>query len=489
MRHTPRLAPYAHQVKARGAMNASDGPVPSFALFMEMGTGKTYVDLAETLELFNNAAIDVAVVLAPKGVYLNWLNREIPAIWPEEFIKDALVVEWRSGGGSKAHASLLTRLLEPAPRPRILVMNVEALSSGAKASNYLEKFLKSAQVAAKMTVDESTFIKNPTANRTEECIRLGELARYRRILTGSPVTRSPLDLWGQLRFLFKTPLGFSSYYSFRGRYAIMQKKFFGGRNVNVVVGYRDIESLTEKLRPISFRVRKDECLDLPPKVYEIRDVELTAEQKKIYDDIRRTATAQLDESSHVTATEVIVQILRLHQVVCGHVTDENGVMHDVPTNRVDDLMDVLGEYDGKAIIWSHFRRDTQKIVDAIEKVYGSESVVQYHGGTSMQDREIAVQKFQDPASSVRFMVSNQQTGGYGNTWTQAGLVVYFSNDFDLERRAQSEDRAHRSGQTKSVTYVDLCARGTVDEKILKSLRAKIDISSTIMGDGYRQWLI
>ena len=211
----------------------------------------------------------------------------------------------------------------------------------------------------------------------------------------------------------------------------------------------------------------------------------------------------------MSATAVITQILRLHQIVCGHVTDEDGKIHDIPSNRITELMEVLQESSGKVIIWARYRRDIEKIIEAIatakdsEKnlIYGSRAAVQYHGGLSDADRTEALYRFhgQKFVNNVRvdcpvkeqakFFVGNAQTGGFGLTLTAATTVVYFSNDYDLEKRLQSEDRAHRSGQKFSVTYVDLVAKGTVDDKIIQALRGKIDISTAIMGDAYKEWLV
>lgn len=497
MKYVEKTKSYAHQLRARrAAMLNGSTPRPAFAYFMEMGTGKTKVDVDETGEMLALGLIDVWVIVAPKGCYRNWDEREIPTHMPDALRATAEVQRWHAGGGNATQRAALERLLTPQKALRVLVVNVEAFSAGRKAWDYVVALLDSSRVGAKITLDESTVIKN-TTKRTDAVVELGQHSKvkFKRILTGSPVTRSPLDLYWQFAFLGTKLLGFSSFYSFRGRYAVMQKKNFGGRAVQIVVGYRDVEGLTEKIAPHSFRVQKHECLDLPPKVYESRDVELTDEQRRIYSDLREQATSALNDlGDHVTATEVITQILRLHQVCCGHVMDEMGVVHDVPSNRVSELLALLEEFSGKAIIWSRYRRDIEKIVEKLSEVYGPRSVVQYHGGTSTAERGDAGVRFQGTAETphdpeCRFMVSNAQTGGYGNTWTQASLVVYFSNDYDLEKRMQSEDRAHRVGQTKSVLYVDLVARGTVDEKILKALRSKINISTTVMGDGYRDWLI
>lgn len=506
MTYEPKTTPYAHQIKAGRAARTDDGKFkPAFAWFLEMGLGKTKVDVDETCEMYELGLIDVWLIVAPKGVYRNWDTRELPTHVPDRVLSAARVVHWLPGGGGKAHQQRLRDLLVPGAGLRVLVLNVEALSTGKVALDYVHDFLRSKARGAKGTIDESTTIKNHSANRTVSVSGLADLCDYRRILTGSPVTKSPLDLYGQFSFLQPRPLGFSSFYSFRARYAIMKRMEFGGRKVNIVVGYREMDDLNKRIAPLSHRIRKEECLDLPPKVYLRRDVEMTAEQRRVYGEMLENATVALSETDHVTATAVITQILRLHQIACGFVTDENGVLHDVPSNRISEMLSVLEETDGKVIIWSRYRRNIEQIVEAIAKhrdpatgalMWGPGSVVQFHGGVDAAGREDAVLRFQgDPQRGVasdpqcRFMVSNAQTGGYGNTWTVARTTLYFSNDYDLEKRLQSEDRNHRVGQTGSVTYVDFVCPGTVEEKILKALREKINISSTILGDGYREWLV
>jgi SNF2 family DNA or RNA helicase len=452
---------------------------------MEMGTGKTKVFLDEMCEMFENGDADSALILAPKGVYRNWDVIEMPVHMPNSILANTRILAWNSGG--KDYNDRL-RALCKTDKYAIFIMNVEALSAGTRGYDAAEEFMNAHQSTI-ICVDESTFIKNPSARRTKKVVELGRSAKWRRIMTGSPVTRSPLDLYSQFDFLGQKMLGFSSFYSFRARYAIMKEQRFGGRKVQLVVGYREIEDLTKRISPHSFRVRKDECLDLPAKIYTSRDVELTGEQRRLYDEFRKNATVALaEDEGHITATEVIVQILRLQQILCGHVKDELGAEHDLPSNRVDTLMEVVEEAGGKVIIWCRFRRDIENVTAALEKEYGAESVVQYYGDVESKDRGTAVHRFQND-ETCRFFVGNPQTGGYGITLTAASTVVYYSNSYDLEQRMQSEDRAHRSGQTKSVTYVDLVCRGTVEEKIVAALRKKIDIAATIMGDGYRTWLV
>ena len=197
-----------------------------------------------------------------------------------------------------------------------------------------------------MAIDESTTIKNPDAKRTKNICELAKLSRYRRILTGSPVTKSPLDLYKQCDFLLEELLGHGSYYTFRTRYAIMKTANFGGRSVQIVVGYRNLGELSEKLKPFSYRVLKDDCLDLPDKIFMKRVVQLSPDQQKVYKQMKQLALAELNGKTMSTAT-VLTQLMRLHQITCGHFTSDDGTVQELKSNRLEELMDVLEEMEGK----------------------------------------------------------------------------------------------------------------------------------------------
>jgi SNF2 family DNA or RNA helicase len=255
-----------------------------------------------------------------------------------------------------------------------------------------------------------------------------------------------------------------------------------------VVGYQRIEELTAKLNAFSFRIRKEECLDLPEKIYTRRDVDLTPEQTKAYNQMKALALAQFTEGITSTAN-ALTQLMRLHQIVCGHIKLDDGTVKELPNNRIQELVDTLEEFDGKAIIWASYRHDIASIQLTLQKIYGMNAVASYYGDTSTDEREDVIKRFQDPNDELRFFIGNPRTGGYGLTLTEASLMVYYSNSFDLEVRMQSEDRAHRIGQKKNVTYVDLIAPGTIDEKIVKALRSKINIAGQVLGEGIKAWLI
>ena len=332
-----------------------------------------------------------------------------------------------------------------------------------------------------MCVDESTTIKNHSAARTKNILKLAELAKYRRIMTGSPVTKSPLDLFSQIQFLDPWLLDQQSYYSFRARYAVIVQRSVGTHSFQHIVKYQRLDELQEKIQHFSTRVLKSDCLDLPEKVYTKRSVSLTPEQLKAYTEMKKAAITFFEENV-MTAASVLTQMIRLHQITCGHVKTDDGEVKPIKNNRIKELLEVLEETDGKVIIWAVYRYDIQEIERTLGEKYGKESVATYYGDTKDSIRQSIVDRFMDADDPLRFFVGNPKTGGYGLTLTSSHTVVYYSNDYSLEVRLQSEDRAHRIGQTSKVTYVDLMADHTIDEKIVKSLNAKIDLASQVMGE-------
>lgn len=488
--------PMAHQVEGLGKMyskprNPSNANV--FAWLMEMGTGKTYLNLAEWQAMVEAKEMDTLVVVAPAGSYRNWYidksddqQSELNAHLDPELRRRMVVAGWVSGGGAAVKRDL-ERLMRTRDRPRALFVNVEALSTDSGAAEVIRAV---AGPRTMMTVDESTTIKAHDANRSRRCHQLGQLMGARRIMTGLVTPKSPLDLFMQFSFLDWRILGHESYVNFESRYAVVVKQQFPGARwpTRVVKGYRNVDELHQLIKPYSFRKLKSECLDLQPKVYQPREVELTKEQKRVYGEIKEFATSQLSETSYVTATAVITQLIRMHQVVCGHVVDDDTKqIVDVPSNRIKTILEVLDEHDGKAIIWCTYHHELRKIVAALEKKYWPGAAAQFHGG-NIKTRGEDEKKFLGDKRCL-FMVATQAAGGRGNTWTVADLSIYAANSYDLEMRSQSEDRNHRRGQTKSVTYVDIVARGTVEERIIRALRQKIDLATLITGENYREWLI
>ena len=474
MNYKFKSKPFAHQSKALEM--SWDKEV--FAYFMEMGTGKSKVLIDNIAMLYNAGKINGALIIAPKGVYKNWFDSEIPNHLPD-YVEKKMGL-WKTDPNAKD----LKPLFSTGAELHILIMNVEAFST-KKGVDFAKKFLSCHKTI--IGIDESTTIKNPMAKRTRAIIELGLKCKFKRILTGSPVTKSPLDLFSQCYFLSPFLLGHESFYTFKTRYAITKQVNVSGRMIQLVVGYRNLPELSEKVKPFSYRVLKDDCLDLPKKTYMKRIVQLTDEQKRLYKTMKEKAIAFLN-GKMVSTAAVITQLMRLHQITCGHFKSDDGDVQDVKSNRLNELMDVLEEVEGKAVIWAHYRYDIEKIVEAITKQYEKNSVVTYYGDTSTEDRQLAIKKIQDPNSPVRFIVGTPQTGGYGITLTGASTMIYYSNGYDLEKRQQSEARIDRIGQEKPMTYIDIIAEGTVDDKIVQSLRKKVNIATEIMGEKLKDWI-
>ena len=476
MKYKFKTKPYAHQLTAL----ENSWHKEEFAYFMEMGTGKTKVLIDNLAMLYDKGKVDGALIIAPKGVVGTWYNQELPNHLADHI--ENVTVLWQANINKKQQEKL-DQLFKTGHELHILVMNVEALSTD-KGKLFAAKFLRSHK--SMLAIDESTTIKNPKAKRTKNILSLGDICKYRRIMTGSPVTRNPLDLYSQCEFLNPRLLQFTSYYAFRNRYAEMKTIHVHGRSVNVVHKFQNLKELSETLKPFSYRVLKQDCLDLPEKVYIKREISLSPEQKKLYEQMKKQAIAVLN-GKQVTSVTVLTQLMRLQQITCGHFTADDGSIQPVKNNRLAELLDVLEEVEGKVIIWGHYQEDVKNIVNILTEKYGPGSVVSYYGLTPQEERQKNIKKFQ-ANNGVRFLVGTPQTGGYGITLTEANTVIYYSNGYDLEKRMQSEDRAHRIGQKKTVTYVDIIAQDTVDEKIVKSLRKKINIASEVMGEELKDWI-
>jgi len=477
MNYKFKTKPYKHQLDAL----QDSWDKENFAYFMEMGTGKSKVLLDNAAMLYDKGKINGLLIIAPKGVYKNWYDSEIPTHLPDHIFKK--MVLWKTSDKSKKQQLLLNTLFETGSEFHILLMNVEAFSKGDGAA-FAAKFLSCHNTM--IAIDESTTINTPTSNRTKNILALRQHAKYRRILTGSPVTKSPLDLFSQCEFLDPWLLGHTSYWTFKSRYAVTRKIQVQGRQVEIVVGYRNLGELSEKIQPFSKRVLKDDCLDLPKKTFMKHVVEMTKEQKKVYKQMKEEAIAYLDGKVLSSAT-VMTQLMRLHQITCGHFTPDDGEIKNLPCNRMTELMDILENVHGKAVIWSHYTHDVRRIIDEIKRVYGDDAVVDYFGQTTSEERSANIKKFQND-DKCRFFVGTTHTGGYGITLTAASTMIYFSNGYDLEKRQQSEARIDRIGQTKPMTYIDIISEDTVDDRIVKALRSKINIANQIMGEDYKDWI-
>jgi len=464
-----KTQPYEHQRQAliKGAK------LKNFAYFMEMGTGKTKVAIDNAAYLFKEKQIQLVIVIAPNSVYQNWI-KEIETHCP---VEDYNIFVHKV---DKKFQYLADKL-------NFYLINVEAFSHQSGVQTLMPILLNLGRYTM-MILDESTTIKNREAKRTKAICKLGTMAGYKRILTGSPITKSPLDLYTQCSFLSPSLLGFKSFLSFRNRYCMMEPIPVSNDRVIMIPKYFiNLHELEDKLKSFSYRVRKEDCLDLPEKIYQQRFVEFTIEQKRVYKQMQEQAFAIIQDQE-VSFANKLTEMLKLHQVCNGFLKTNEGTiveLEDCP--KLKELIKVIEEGDGKFIIWANYIHNIESICKLLKKLYGDKSVVSIYGAVSVEDRTIAVNKFQsDP--DVKFFVGNPTTGGYGLTLTAASYVVYFSNSYNLEVRQQSEDRAHRIGQKKNVTYVDILMRNSIDMLIVSALQRKIKISAETLGEEVKRWL-
>lgn len=512
--HQFKTIPYRHQLDA--FLAGRDRTF--YAYLMEMGTGKSKVLIDTTAYLFNRGKVNALVVLAPKSICRNWSHKEIPVHLPDSISRRTVL--W--GGDSKKLQAELGELFKPEPLTlHVLVMNIDAVGTD-RGYDILERFIRSHDTL--MAIDESTIIKNPRADRSKIVTKLGKHAKFRRIMTGSPVTQSPLDVYSQFEFLKQGCLGNQTFHGFRNQYALLQRKRINGREFDIVVGYQRLNQLQAVLQEHSYRVLKKDCLDLPDKIYETRHVELTAEQKSYYKSLKEDALATLSNGETVTATLVLTQLLRLRQCLC------NIAPRGIPENldpdaideflnrgenfqeisksdpRVDEVLDLIEEAsDKKVIIWSNFVPSIKKLKKRLDEKFPGRTGCIY-GPVPQAERQDVVERFQGfrytdengnilttptpipPKEQLDYIIANPRTGGYGLTLTAATLVIYHDHDWSLEVREQSEDRAHRIGQTKNVTYVDIVAPGTIDMKVIEALRDKKNLAKLVTGDTLRELL-
>lgn len=485
----------AHQLEY---LNVSGGR-PYFAQFSEQGTGKTWSLLAEAEALHAAGKIDTAIVLAPNGVHSNWVLREIPT----HLETPAIARAWRSGMSKGAFTRMAGALLKKpermaSDRPlRVLAMNVESIIT-PKALDFAMTFMESGRTM--IILDESTRIKNPNSARWKAAMEMRPLAEYARIGSGRPNPQSPLDFFGQMQFLRKGLLGTSSYRAFVAEYAELvdmnndfaTKKLLQ-KNPRMAFAqivakdeetgdprYKNLDRLRALIVPHRYRVLKKDCLDLPPKVYKQRYFELAPEQRRAYALMDKERRIVLD--SQEVPVKRLGAMTKLQQITSGFVMLDGEVLRppQLEANpRLEALLELVAENPEPVIVWARFREELSVISAALRAV--GRRVVEYHGGVKTKDREASVDDFQNGLADC--FVGQPQAGGIGLTLTAATWTVYYSNDFNLETRLQSEDRNNRFGSTGEHTlYYDLVARNTLDEAITKSLQRKERLSGLLLED-------
>lgn len=505
-----------------------------FALLMEMGTGKSKVIIDTAAYQYGAGRINCLLVVGPNGVHRNWVTDEVPVHLPDHIER---VSGFWVASPRVAEKKALERLFTDASHKlRIVAINIDAMAT-KRGKAFVRKLMNAFNVI--MCVDESDDIKTPGASRTMSTIALGKYAVMRRICTGTAISQGPLDLYAQYAFLSRQITGFTTAASFRAHFAEYERIELAagarGENPNPkagrdyydkLVAYRNLDQLTELIRPYSYRKLKKDCLDLPDKIYAPNyPVKLSKEQQRLYDDAINKTVVYLQQCGEFDGTlfdpvtdeqellerimdlgikteikNALTKLLRAQQIIGGYFTDEDGKVHEVDAKnkRVEALMQMVNETQAPVIIWARFVPEINAIRDALAEKYGKDSVVTYYGANTPEERAEAKERFQGERKRIgpngehivevvpdderaNFFVGNAAAGGRGLTLTRAEYVFYYSNSFSLLHRQQSEDRAHRIGQHANVTYVDIEATGTIDGHIRKTLHEKQVIADKVLG--------
>jgi hypothetical protein len=468
-----------------------------FGFFMEQGTGKTKIGLDEAAWLFCKGEITGVFITAfPEGVHKNWIYDELPSNLPD-FIK------YRACAWSTAKASTVAwkrNVLEPVMTPEPGVLDFLAVNSdglaGAKCYEASERFIRNHGGRVLFIGDESTAFKKHSAKRTKIAKKLASECAYRRIMSGTPSPKSPLDLYSQFEILKPGFWDGESFYAFRSRYAVMKPLYghtYRGRQVEIVDGYQNLEELHRRIAPHMARVLKVDCLDLPDKVYRTHRVELTPAQRRIYDALTADFLAELDSGVKMTAPLAMTRLMRLHQV-CMNIFKPDDATEPQPIEegvhpRLQAVLDLIEmRPDNKVIVWGTYKHSLRELAETLDGIYGRGATARAWGDIGPDEREAGIKRWREN-DACRFIVAHPRSLGYGFTLNEAGTMIYYSNDYSLEYRLQSEDRPHRIGQTKQVEIIDLEAEDTVDTKIVGAHKAKKDLAAIVTGDNIRSLLV
>lgn len=463
-----KTQPYPHQVQALNQSWSRD----YFAYFMEMGTGKTKTAIDLWCCRYDHGLIKRVIILCPGSLCDTWASEIATHGHGDVYLYRA-----------KTTKRNVQKQIDAAHDSDALswhILGIESLSQNANTSRfyqYVTDIINKQKDTTGITIDEAHSIKTPKATRTKNAVAVGRMAKYRLILTGTPITQGPGDLFSLFNFLDNNIVGIPTYYAFKERYVVL-----GGFENKMIVGYKNIDELMGLVSPHSYIVKKTDCLDLPDKVYMTEQVELSPEQRKVYDSFKRDSMAEIN-NKNVTCDNVLTMYLRLQQVVTGMIPcPDTGnwvpLIDDIKNPKFMKVLEIIERNrDVKYTLWCKFRWEVETLSELIAETYDC-PVGSYHGGLSPEEKTQVIEDFRGDNSN--FLVASQQVGGTGLTLTECHTVIYLSNTFSTTERMQSEDRFHRIGQKNNVTYVDIVAQNTVDERILDVLKKKKDLSKHIV---------
>ncbi len=380
-------------------------------------------------------------------------------------------------GDKRARLKVLSDLKKNCQKLKVAVINYESV--------WRDDIFEALQSydADMIICDESQRIKTHNSKQSKAMHKLGDMAMYKLILSGTPVQNNAMDVWSQYRFLDRTVFG-DSYYAFRGRYAVM-----GG--YKQITGYKNLDELVKKEHSIAFRVTKEDAVDLPEQTFETRYIELSRKERKLYDMLRKNSYAELANGGQITAATVLTKLLRLQQLTGGFlVKDDATKPEQISTAKLDALKDIILDYviEGgkKLVIFARFLPEVREIIKLTKNVLpAGKKAVSIYGDIKKEERGNIVEQFQTDKNTVLF-VGQIDTTGTGITLTAADTCVYYSKNFNYATYEQSLSRIHRLGQRNKCTYIDLVVKDSVDETITKALREKENLAKTIV-DNWQQY--
>jgi len=443
----------------------------AYAILLEMGLGKTAIIIANAGALYNAGKLHILIVLAPKGPHTQWCEEQIP-----EHIDKSIPYESYSWDGKKP--KLYQKVKRGDKQPLIIVtLNIDAVRTDA-GYNFLEGTLNKHRGYTMMVVDEAHLIASYSAQRTRIIIKLGALATYRRILTGTPIARDVSNLYSQYLFLDPRILGHNTMASFKGEFCVINPE------TRQIVAQRNVERLFTLMDPYTFRLTKAEAIDLPEKIYARRRYEMSAETKRHYEAMKLTWMTKFEDGEIKDAQNGVVALLRLQQILCGHLQKEDGTIEEVGGGeRIATLMEIVAQTEGQTLIWCRFTQDILNIAEVLSKEFGEENIVTYYGGLSDAQKQTNKLAFgQGGLHAPRFFIGNIGISAGLDGLQCASKEIFYSTSFSAIHRWQAEDRAHRIGQKNQVTIFDIVARSSIDSRILGNLRNKKSISDLTLDE-------
>lgn len=519
MTYQPKTSQFEHQRTVLDSM----WDRPGFALFWEQGTGKTKALIDNAARLFEAGAIDGLFVIAPNVLHRNFIEKELPKHLPDRIDRLADFYQ-TSKAGTQRHDARMVKLLHTGPQClAVLAMSYDSVLTDigrGVANAFLTKH------RCLYGLDESARIKEVDTNRTKMILKSAKFAPFRRVMSGTPVSNAPWDVWSQIKFCdldFWKQYGLDDIKAMKTTFGLWET---GRRRVNIAEArgknggikygyiikdgsafkefpmpqrddsgrkvYKDLGRLKRLIEPIRSRVLKDDVFDLPPKLYTRIDVDLAPDQARAYESMTKLGFAMLDDGGVSTSKLAMNTITKLQQITSGWLpvdpTEEDPeirrVTHFKKNPKLEALSEIIEDMDVQGLIWARFRADIDLICNLMTAK--GKTFARYDGFVDQDERFEGDERFHK--GDAQFSIGTPEAGGEGRTLTEAQTVVHYSNNWKLNDRLQAEDRAHRWGQTKSVNYLDLVARYTVDETILETLQSKLDVASAVQGDAFRHWL-